>query len=180
MASQRVLPDELPLGHSETCDHAHTKLFLKNASLLERLSVSKFPYRHPVLYGSLLELRSFLHRIQSLRKQGDIRPAEIGLVYQQSPVRGYLVRNMRSQARTQGIRKLLCDSPWLTTEDYRLFLAGWESAEEWRARVGSAENSEYSQDLDSSSSSATGNLTPPIVVQQSTKHDRSNPQPSLE
>ena len=102
----------------------------KTSSLLKWLSVSKFPFRHPVLYGSLLELRSFLHRIQSLRKQGDILPLEIGLAYQQSSDPKYLVRNRRTQARSQGIQKLLSGSPWLSTEDCRLFLKGWDSAEE--------------------------------------------------
>ena len=106
----------------------------RNATLRGRLSVSNFLYRHELLYGSILELCNCLHRIQSLWKLGYIRPAEIGPVYQQSPVPGFLVRNTRSQGRSLGIQKLLSDSPWMTTEDCAIFLLGWDRAEEWRAR----------------------------------------------
>jgi hypothetical protein len=80
---QTLLSGELPLRRSGACAHRRIKLYLKNASLLERLSVSKFPFRHPVLYGLFLELRSFAHRIRSLVKRGGTRPLEIGSVYQQ-------------------------------------------------------------------------------------------------
>jgi hypothetical protein len=106
----------------------------RNAILRGRLWVSNFLYRHDVLYGSLLELRNSCHRIHSLWKQGCIRPAEIGPVYQQSPVPGLLVRNTQSQGRSLGIQKLLSDSPWMTAEDCAIFLLGWDKAEEWRAR----------------------------------------------
>jgi hypothetical protein len=172
-ASQRVSNGALPLGRSEIGGQLRKELCPKNASLLIPLSVSRFPQRHPVLYGSLLELRSFGHRIRFLVKRGGIRPAEIGPVYQQSPVPGYLVRNTRSQARIQGIQKLLSDSPWLTTDDCHLFLAGWDSAEEWRASSDTAESGGYSRDLDSRSSSARANATPPQGVQQSTRCDLS-------
>ena len=118
----------------------------KTASLVERLSASKFPYRHPVLYGSLLELRNFLHRIQSLRKRGDIRPLEIGSLYQQSSETQRLQLNTGTQARSKGIRKLLSVFPYLTTEDCRLYLAGWDAAEEWRAGLDNEESSEDGQD----------------------------------
>ena len=145
-ASKKAFCTALSSGCRETrqdvaCVPLHTAQSQKTATLWEWLSASKFPYRHPVLYGSLLELRNFAHRIQSLRKQGDIRPAEIGLVYQQSPLPGYLVRNTRSQGRSRGIQKLLSHSPWLTTEDCRLFLAGWDMAEEWRERLDTEDSS---------------------------------------
>jgi hypothetical protein len=117
----------------------------KSANLWERLSESRIPYRYPVLYGSFLELRNCFHRIRSLQKQGNIRPAEIGSVYQQSPVPGYLERNKRSQGRSLGIQKLLSDSPWLTTEDFRLFLAGWDMAQEWDDRLGTQDSNVYRQ-----------------------------------
>jgi hypothetical protein len=55
------------------------------------------------------------------------------------------VRNRRTQARSQGIQKLLSDSPWLTPEDFRLFLAGWDTAEEWRERLDRQDSSVCSQ-----------------------------------
>src|SRR5260370_41612434 len=69
----------------------------KNASLLERLSVSKFPFRHPVLHGLLLELRSFRHRIQLLWQRRGTRLLEIGLVYQQTCHPLHLVLNRQTQ-----------------------------------------------------------------------------------
>jgi len=78
MASQPVLSGDLPLHRSGAYAQPRTKLCPKSASLLERLSVSKFPFRHPVLYGLFLELRSVAHRIRSLMKRGGTRPLEIG------------------------------------------------------------------------------------------------------
>jgi hypothetical protein len=171
-ASQRVSSGVLPLGHSEVDAQPHIARSLQNSSFWERLSVSKFPYRHPVLYGSLLELRSFAHRIRSLVKRGDIRPVEIGFVFQQSPFQQHLVRNRRTQARTTDIQKLLSDCPWLSGEDCYLFLQGWIAGEEWHRSLGTAESGGYSRDLYSRSNSATANATPPQATQQSTIRDR--------
>src|SRR5580700_11873322 len=68
----------------------------KTANLLEWPSVSKFPFRRPVLYGSLSELRNFAHRIRSLRKQGDTHPLEIGSLYQPSFDAQHLLLNTRT------------------------------------------------------------------------------------
>jgi hypothetical protein len=83
------------------CGHSHTERTLRNTSLLERLSVSKFPFRHPVLHGLLLELRSFRHRIQRLWQQGGTRFLETGPVYQQKGPLSHLVLNRQTQLRTQ-------------------------------------------------------------------------------
>jgi hypothetical protein len=141
MASQPVLPDEILIRRTVVGDPPRIAQCPKTASLLERLSVSKFPFRHPVLYGLLLELRSFSHRILCLGRQGDIRALEIGLVYQRSFPETNLVLNRRTQARTQDIRKLLSDSPWLTTEDCRLFLTGWDRGQEYGEGSGTLKNS---------------------------------------
>ncbi len=172
--------DGLPLGHSEACVRPRTKRFPKNASLWEQLSVSKFPQRHPVLYGSLFELRSFAHRIRSLVKRGGIRPVEIGLAFQLD-AQQFLVRNKRTQARRTGIQKLHADSPWLSFEDCHLFLTGWDAGEEWHRSSGTARSGEYNQDQEHSSSSdpsATDDITPPTVIQQSSSDDPSAPPPS--
>jgi hypothetical protein len=173
----------LPSGFREirqsgACAQPHTAPSPKTASLLQRLSVSSFPFRHPLLYGSLLELRSLIGRIRCLWKQGDIRPIEIGLVYQQESAGSHLVRNRRSQARSRGIQQLLVACPWASSEDGRLFLAGWDAAEEWHKSLDSAENSECSQD--SSAYPDGGNSMPLLAVPQSTKRDPLNPLPSRE
>ncbi len=145
MAVEPVLPSEVQNHQSGVCVQPHIAQSQRNARVWEWFLASKFPYRHPVLYGSLLELRNCLHRIQSLRKRGDILPAQIGPVYQQSQLPGCLVQNKRSQGRILGIQKLLSDSPWLTTEDFRLFLAGWDTAEEWRDGLGKQDSTQYRQ-----------------------------------
>ena len=63
---------------SEVCAQLHSERYPKTASLLERLSASKFPFRHPILHGLLFELRSFCHRIQLLRQRGGTRLLETG------------------------------------------------------------------------------------------------------
>lgn len=118
----------------------------KKASLLEWLSVSKFPYRHPVLYGLLFELRSFLHRIQLVRKRGGTRSLEIGLTYQQQDAQSGLVPNSQTQARTLGIQKLLSAYPWVSGEDCHLFLIGWNAAQEWRESFDIVKSSGDKQD----------------------------------
>src|ERR1700722_17961266 len=62
---------------------------LKSARVSEWLSASKFPFRHLILHGLFLELRSFLYRIQLLLQRGGTRPLEIGLVYQRSCLAPY-------------------------------------------------------------------------------------------
>lgn len=161
-----VLPSGFrELHQSAVCVRPHTAPSRKTASLLERLSVSKFPFRDPVLCGSLLELRSLIGRIRSPSKQGDIRPIEIGLVYQQTSVGSHLVRHRRSQAHSRGIQQLLAASPWAPCGDGRLFLAGWDAAKEWRKSLDTAENSECRRS--SSAYSDGGNSMPPRAVPQS-------------
>jgi hypothetical protein len=115
-------------------DCPHTAQSHRNASLIDRLWASKFPCRWPKLYGLLLELRNFAHRIQRLRMQKDIRYVDIGPVYQPSGVPGFLLKNIRTQSRSEGIRKLHDEFPWLTTDDFAVFLLGWDAAEEWCGR----------------------------------------------
>jgi len=145
----------------------------KTATFLERLSLSKFPSQYPVLYGSLLELRSFFHRIQSLARRGDILSLEIGPVYQQRDAQRGLVRNKRTQARKMGIQKPLSDFPWQTGEDCHLFLCGWNAAEEWVGlSFGSAKSNANIQVEESSSAYPDGGNSMPLsAVQQSAKRD---------
>ena len=137
------------------CVQPHSMPNRKTSSLLEWLSASKFPFRHPVLYGLFLELRSFVHRIRSLRKPGDIRPLQISSVYQQSSESQHLRLNTETQARSEGKQKLLADSRWATTEDCRLFLAGWEAAGEWYRSLDIGESGVKNQ-LPSNTSQAAG------------------------
>ena len=180
--AQHVPVDEvLVVRQSGVYDRLHKERFLKTSSLLERLSVSKFPLRSPRLYGLLFELRSFAHRIRSLWKRGHTRPIQIGLAFQLD-AQQFLVRNKRTQARSTDIRKLHADSPWLSLEDCHLFLRGWDAGEEWRRSFGMATSGEYTQDQERSSSdtSATDDTIPPLAVQQSTKRDPLDPLPSPE
>jgi len=150
--AQTVLPSGVSGIHrSAICAQPRTERCQKTSNLLERLSMSKFPYRHPVLYGLLFELRSFGHRIQSLRKRGDIRPLEIGFVYQPLDAHGCLVRNKLTQARSTGIQQLLAEYPWLSAEDCYLFLVGWNAGREWHESLGTAENSDDRQGWNCSS-----------------------------
>jgi hypothetical protein len=131
MASQPVLPNEVLIRRGGACAPQHKARSPKRTSLLERLLVSKFRYRYPVLYGLFFELRSFLHSIQPVRKQGGTRSLEIGSVFQQQDAQPYLVRNMRTQARTRDIQKLLSDCPSLSAEDCHLFLRGLDAGQEY-------------------------------------------------
>lgn len=121
------------IPRSAICAPLHSRRSLRNASLWEKLSASKFPFRHPVLHGSLFELRSFFHRILLLWRRGGTRSIEIGSVYQQQGAQQHLVRNKRTQARSRDIQKLLSDFPWLSGEDCHLFLMGWSAGSEWRS-----------------------------------------------
>jgi hypothetical protein len=147
----------------------------QTASLFERLSASKFPFRHPILHGLLFELRSFRHRIQLLWQRGGTRLLETGSVYQQTGPPSCLVLNRQTQLRTQGIQRLLSECPWLSGEDCYLFLMGWNRG--WESCEG-LDTAKSSGDMrDSFALHGRGNVTPPQAVQQSTKHDPSNPFP---
>lgn len=179
---QRVRLDEvLVVRQSGVYDRPRKERSLKTSSLLERLSVSKFPLRCPRLYGLLFELRSFAHRIRSLWKRGHTRPIQIGLAFQLD-AQQFLVRNKRTQARSTDIQKLHADSPWLSLEDCHLFLRGWDAGEEWHRSLGTATSGEYTQDQQplSSNASVTDDATSSIVVQQSTKRDLSSNHHSCE
>jgi hypothetical protein len=152
--------------------------YQKNASPLERLSVSKFPFRRPILHGLLLELRSFRHRIQLLWQRGGTRLLETGLVYQQTLPQSYPVLNKQTQLRTQGIKRLLAEFPWLTGEDCHLFLLGWNAGLESGVCLDTAQNS--ADIKDSFVLQECGHSMPLVAVQQSTKHDPLNRLPSRE
>jgi hypothetical protein len=132
--------DGLPLDLDKVGVLPSIAMNLRTASPSVEPMVSTFPYRHPLLHGSFLELCSLFHRIRSLWKRGRIREIEIGLVYQQSLSLGFLVRNERTQGRIQGIQKLLSDFPFLSGEDLHLFLLGWDAAEEWQNRMDTLES----------------------------------------
>jgi hypothetical protein len=146
MACQRASPHEVLINRSEVCVQTRIAPNRKMSNLLERFSVSKLPFRRPVLYGLFLELRSFLHRIQALTKRGGTRPLEIGSVYQRLNAGPFPVLNKRTQARSRDIQKLLSDFPWLSSEDCHLFLTGWDSGREYSEVLGTARSSENKQD----------------------------------
>lgn len=151
-----VSPDGFREIHqSVTCAHPRIEQCQKTANLLERLLGSKFPFRHPVLYESLFELRSFVCRIRSLWKQGGSRPTEIGSVWDLDDQK-HLVPNRRYQARSRGIQRFLADFPWASFADLRTFLSGFEAGEEYCiGSLGTAKSSVCGQNRESFSTSAT-------------------------
>ena len=168
---------DVRIRQGATCGPPHTKQNRRTSSLLERLSLSKFPTRHPVLYEAFFELRSFYHRIQLLRSRGGSRRLEMGLVFEPAS-HGYLVRSRRTHARNRDTQKLLSDYPWLSLEDCHLFLLGWDAGEEWRER---ADNTASNDDTVLQAHS----LTNPVdadsktlqATQQGSKCDPLNPLP---
>lgn len=74
-------------------------------------------------------------RIQDTR---DIPAVDLGPALQ-STVRGELVPDTRTSARSSCIRKLLARYPWADTVDIRIFLMGFDEGEKWRARSPSKE-----------------------------------------
>lgn len=104
----------------------------RTAIAWERLSASKFPYRCRLLYGLLLELRSFYHRIRRLRKRGDILQPQMGPVWKKAPL-GHLMPSERTRARILDTQQLLASQPWLSPEDWQLFLLGWDAGREYCA-----------------------------------------------
>ncbi|HTC47094.1 MAG TPA: hypothetical protein VK722_07210 [Candidatus Aquilonibacter sp.] len=114
----------------------------QTSSLWEQLSLSKFPYRWKLLYGLLLEIRSFYHRILLLQKRGCIRQLEMGLVYEKAND-GSLTLNKQTRARTQDMQRLLASLPWLSPEDGYLMLLGWNAGSESREQRGIAEKTTH-------------------------------------
>jgi hypothetical protein len=125
---------------------SHSVPYQKTSSVWDRLSASKFPFRHPVLHGSLLDFRSFLYRIRLLWKRGGTRSLRIGWVYQQRGAQQGLALNRETQARSMGMQQLLFDCPWLSSEDCHLWLIGWNAGREWRESLGTAENNDDRRD----------------------------------
>lgn len=126
--------------HNVICAPRHSGQSQRISSFWERLPHSTFPYRHPVLHGLLLELRSFYHRIQLVWQRGGTRALQIGSVFQSLDGEPYLALNRRTQARSQDIQQLLSDFPWVSSEDCHLFLAGWEAGQEYSESSDTAES----------------------------------------
>jgi hypothetical protein len=144
------------------------------SSLLERVSRSNFPTRHPVLYGSLFELRSFSHRIRLLRSLDGICHLEMGRSFEPT-CHGHLARNKRTHSRSRDTQKLLEDCPWLSTLDCHLFLLGWDAGEEFRGSLDTAGSSECA-----SWEKVGEDSTSSPEVPQSSKHDPLSQPPSQE
>lgn len=95
---------------------------------------TRFLWRHEVLHGFWLELRSFYQRIRLLCKRGRIPQCSIGkgwLKYGDQR----LIWNTTSEGRILGIKKLHSVRPWASQEDRLLFLAGWELGRLWGVRT---------------------------------------------
>lgn len=110
------------------------------SNLWERLCASSFPYRYRLLYGLLLESRSFYHRIRLLRQRGDILQPQMGHVWEKAET-GHLILHRRTQVRTQDMQELLSCHPWLFPEGWNLFLTGWDAGAEFGASLGREQRS---------------------------------------
>jgi hypothetical protein len=116
---------------------------LKTANFWERLSASKFPYRFPKLYGLVLEYRSLCGRILLLGKRGDVCQPRMGPIWETSEL-GHLTPNMRTQVRIRDMQQTLSLYPWMSPEDWNLFLLGWDAGSEYSARAGRSDTQEHS------------------------------------
>jgi hypothetical protein len=126
-------------GQSDTSSQGHI------ANLLEGLSASRFSFRFPRLYGLILEYRSFYHRIRYLRKRADIRQPQMGPLWETSEF-GHLIPNRRTRARIQDMQQALSLQPWLSPEDWQLFLEGWDAGSEYSAHSDPADIPKRSAD----------------------------------
>jgi hypothetical protein len=121
--------------------HFHTYTLARMSSLWESLSLSKFSCRFQLLYGLLLERRSLYHRIRLLRLRNHISRPRMGQEFQQD-TSGHLRLNRRTQARTKDMQRIRERHPWLSLEDWNLFLVGWGAGWESGRLADIPENSE--------------------------------------
>jgi hypothetical protein len=121
--------------------HFHKYTLEKTSSLWGALSLSRFPYRFRLLYGLLVECRSLYHRIRLLRLRNGRSQPRMGREFLLD-ASGHLVLNKRTQAHTQDMQQIRARHPWLSPEDWNLFLIGWDAGWESGMRVGIPENSE--------------------------------------
>ena len=139
---QRQLPKQSwdCANSQSTGDRLRSEHQTRIENLWERLSASTVPYRFPRWYALLLELRSFCHRIQLLRRRGRIAYLEMGPVWEASAT-GDLVPNKRGQARSQDMQEFLSSSPWLSPEDCHEYLIGWDAGEGYALGTRKSSNS---------------------------------------
>jgi hypothetical protein len=116
--------------------HFHKYSLEKTSSLWDALSLSMFPYRFRLLYRLLVEFRSFYHRIRLLRLRNCISQPRMGREFLLD-ASGHLVLNTRTQAHTLDMQRIRERHPWLSPEDWNLFLIGWDAGWESSVRVGS-------------------------------------------
>ena len=115
----------------------------KTSNFWEEISASKFPHHFPKLYGLMLELRSLHGRIQLLWKRGDVYHARMGHVWEKDGL-GHLLPNRRTQARIQDMQRAISLYPWLSPEDWNLFLLGWDAGSECNERADHDDIQEHS------------------------------------
>lgn len=112
-------------GLSSTGDGICTSLPNQSPTRLRASFRQRFLFRHQMLHGLWLELRSCYQRIRLLWKRGHgVRPY-MGRVYISAPGHN-LIENRTSQARIQDMQTMLEFRPWASPEDCQMFLVGWE------------------------------------------------------
>jgi len=125
-----------------TDDRSRSGKSNQSPNLWERLSLSTLPYRCQLLYGLLLETRSFYHRIRLLKRQGGICQPRMGPALEKA-TSGCLEPNRRTQARIQDMQQWAESRPWGSPSDWQLFLVGWDAGSEYSEREGHADIPEH-------------------------------------
>jgi len=127
MTWQRKVVDQAAIS-----DHVHLRRVRFRRFSIHPMSfwVCKFQMRYPRLHRSFLELRSVVHRIRLLWRQGSIDLPRMGHEWYRDADHNLRV-NMRTQGRIRDIQNLLARQSWASPEDCRLFLSGWDAGCEW-------------------------------------------------
>jgi hypothetical protein len=88
--------------------------------------VQRYWFRHPLQYGLLQELRSFLGRIEMICDTRTYRGGfDFGPAFERL-CDGHLVPCKETQTRILDTRKLREKWPWVSVIDVQVFLAGWD------------------------------------------------------
>jgi hypothetical protein len=141
-AAHPPLPKEpFYLNDDGVYDPPDNKLLRRIASFLDGLltSVSHFPSRR--LHRVFSELHSACYRIRLAWLREDNAPLDTGPAFQTAALQpAYSHRD--SLARIANTQRLTAANPWMSFEDARLFLMGWNKGFEWRGHTDNSERND--------------------------------------
>lgn len=118
--------------------HSDISELMRRSTSALRCALFRWTYPWPVAYGFLCELRSFLHRILSLRT-----------LYENGLDLGPLVEPRehetkmpcdRTRGRMLGTQRLRKEREWVSLGDLQVFLEGWEQGARWASSHGERQN----------------------------------------